>query len=347
MNHDLQINQNAEQTYHSIRNSIVSAQHRLSAAVNSTMVITYWEIGEQIYKACGENDRAEYGKKLLDYLSEQLTVEFGKGFTVRNLRAMRQFYCLFPIRHTLCAELSWSHYRLLMRVQDEQARTFYAEECAKSAWSVRQLERQINTMYYQRILASQDKLIAVVAGSWLGREQRELADSVIRFHVIANSDSEADQALKLAVRDRVLARAEEMYPEGATLAQAQEALEGHLNLLAAAGREVVEEQGYDYPVAATLEDCWFPTKEYEGFALPAGNYTALRVTIGEGKGQNWWCVAFPPLCLGAASETVDQALEAGHFTPGQGALVTGDGEGYVLKFKAMELLGELQGFLEG
>ena len=157
MNHDLQINQNAEQTYHSIRNSIVSAQHRLSAAVNSTMVITYWEIGEQIYKACGENDRAEYGKKLLQYLSEQLTAEFGKGFSVQGLRNMRQFYCTFPIRSTLWSELSWSHYRLLMRVQDEQARTFYAEECAKSAWSVRQLERQINTMYYQRILASQDK----------------------------------------------------------------------------------------------------------------------------------------------------------------------------------------------
>ena len=187
-------------------------------------------------------------------------------------------------------------------------------------------------------------LVAVVAGSWLGQEQRELADSVIRFHVIANSDSDEDQALKLAVRDRVLARAEEIYPENATLSEAQAALEGHLNLLAAAGREVVEEQGYDYPVAAALEDCWFPTKEYEGFALPAGNYTALRVTIGEGKGQNWWCVAFPPLCLGAASETVDQATEAGYFTPDQGALVTGDGEGYVLKFKSMELLGELQGF---
>lgn len=189
-------------------------------------------------------------------------------------------------------------------------------------------------------------LIAVVAGSWLSQEQQELAGSVIRFHVIANSDSEADQALKLAVRDRVLEQAESLYPEGATLEEAQAALEGHLNLLAAAGREVVEEQGYDYPVAAALEDCWFPTKEYEGFALPAGNYTALRVTIGEGKGQNWWCVAFPPLCLGAASETVDQALEAGHFTPDQGALVTGDGEGYVLKFKAMELLGEIQGFFE-
>ena len=189
-------------------------------------------------------------------------------------------------------------------------------------------------------------LIAVMAGSWLDREQQELAGSVIRFHVIANSDSEEDQALKLAVRDRVLKEAQDLYPENATLAQAQAALEGRLSLLAAAGREVVEEQGYDYPVSAALEDCCFPTKEYEGFALPAGSYTALRVTIGEGKGRNWWCVAFPPLCLGAASETVDQALEAGRFTPEQGALVTGDGEGYVLKFKAMELLGEIQGFFE-
>jgi len=185
-------------------------------------------------------------------------------------------------------------------------------------------------------------LVAVAAGSWLNREQRELADSVIRFHVIANSDSAEDQALKLAVRDRVLAQAEEFYPKDATLDEAQAALEGNLSALAAAGQAVVEEEGFDYPVTAQLTDCWFPTKEYEGFALPAGNYTALRVTIGEGKGQNWWCVAFPPLCLGAASETVDQALEAGHFTQSQGALVTGDGEGYVLKFKAMELLGQFQ-----
>lgn len=157
MDDKLAVSKNAEQTYYSIRHSIVSAQNKMSAAVNSAMVIAYWEIGEQIYKACGENDRAEYGKRLLEYLSAQLTAEFGQGFTVRNLRAMRQFYCCFPIRHTLCAELSWSHYRLLMRVTDEKARTFYAEECAKSAWSVRQLERQIHTMYYQRILASQDK----------------------------------------------------------------------------------------------------------------------------------------------------------------------------------------------
>lgn len=124
MDYNLQKNQNAEQTYHSIRNSIVSAQHRLSTAVNSAMVTTYWEIGEQIFKACGENDRAEYGKKLLEYLSEQLTAEFGKGFDKSNLRKMRQFYCTFPIRDTLCPELSWSHYRVLMRINDEQARRF-------------------------------------------------------------------------------------------------------------------------------------------------------------------------------------------------------------------------------
>ena len=121
------------------------------------MVNAYWEIGEQIYKACGENDRAEYGKNLLKYLSDKLTAEFGKGYTVRNLRNMRQFYLMFPKRHTLCAELSWSHYRVLMRIPDKTVREFYTEECAKSAWSVRQLERQIHTMYYQRLLASRDK----------------------------------------------------------------------------------------------------------------------------------------------------------------------------------------------
>lgn len=152
------LEQQSSQTYQTIRSSIVEAQRKMCSAVNSAMVIAYWEIGEQIHIACGENNRAEYGKRLLQYLSERLTAEFGKGFSIANLRNMRQFYNCFPIRYTLCSELSWSHYRLLMRVQDESARSFYLEECAKSAWSVRQLERQIHTMYYQRILASQDKL---------------------------------------------------------------------------------------------------------------------------------------------------------------------------------------------
>ena len=151
------LNLNSEDVYTSIRSSVITAQNRVYSAVNSAMVIAYWEIGEQIYKACGENDRAEYGKKLLEFLSDKLTAEFGKGYSVQGLRNMRQFYCAYPIRSTLCSELSWSHYRVLMRIGDKTARDFYTEECAKSAWSVRQLERQIHTMYYQRLLASRDK----------------------------------------------------------------------------------------------------------------------------------------------------------------------------------------------
>lgn len=147
----------SEQMYTIIRNSVITAQSKIYTAVNSAMVEAYWEIGEQIYIACGENDRAEYGKGMLKYLSERLTAEFGKGFTVRNLRNMRQFYLTYPKRHTLCTELSWSHYRILMRIDDENRRNWYTEECAKSGWSVRQLERQINTLFYDRLLASKDK----------------------------------------------------------------------------------------------------------------------------------------------------------------------------------------------
>jgi len=106
MDTQLQVIRNQEETYTIIRRSIVQAQHKMSAAVNSAMVAAYWEIGEQIYKACGENDRAGYGKGLLRFLSENLTAEFGKGFDETNLRKMRQFYCAFPIRDTLCRELS-------------------------------------------------------------------------------------------------------------------------------------------------------------------------------------------------------------------------------------------------
>ena len=146
-----------EDVYRQVRGYVVHAQQKVYKAVNSAMVEAYWQIGKAVHEACGENDRAAYGKQVLKYLSERLTAEFGKGFDESNLRKMRQFYSTFSIRDTLCPELSWSHYRLLMRVQDEKARNFYTEEAVKSGWSVRQLQRQINTMYYQRMLASQDK----------------------------------------------------------------------------------------------------------------------------------------------------------------------------------------------
>lgn len=149
---------NDNDVYQSIRSIIVDAQHRVYKAVNFTMVMAYWNIGKLIYEASGQQKRAEYGKELLKYLSKQLTEEFGKGFNERNLQLMRKFFITFANPNTLCTELSWSHYRLLMNVADEKARAFYIEECVKSQWSVRQLERQINSFYYQRILASQDKV---------------------------------------------------------------------------------------------------------------------------------------------------------------------------------------------
>lgn len=112
-------------------------------------------------------------------------------------------------------------------------------------------------------------LAALLWSAWAGQEQAELAGQVIRLHVLANSDSQADQELKLAVRDRVLEQAEDLYPEDATLEQAREILEDNLDELAAAGQQVVDEAGKDYLVTAQLEECWFPTKEYENFALPA------------------------------------------------------------------------------
>jgi len=154
---DNQIIKQPEESYKLIRECILTAQSRVYTVVNSAMVQAYWEIGQEIHKACSENDRAGYGKKLLEYLSEQLTKEFGKGFTVSNLKNMRQFYRIFPIRQTLSSELSWSHYNLLMRIEDEKSRKFYADECVKANWSVRQLKRQIGSFYYERLLGSQDK----------------------------------------------------------------------------------------------------------------------------------------------------------------------------------------------
>lgn len=148
---------NSEDAYRSIREYVINAQKQVYSAVNAAMVTAYWNIGKEIYEACGETNRAAYGKQILDYISERLTAEFGNGFSVRNLRNMRRFYLMFPIWQTVSAELSWSHYQLLMRVEDENARVFYTQEAVKSGWSVRQLQRQINTMYYHRILASKDR----------------------------------------------------------------------------------------------------------------------------------------------------------------------------------------------
>lgn len=143
--------------YENIRTTVAEAQKKVYSTVNFVMVETYWNVGKQICEAQGENERAEYGAGLLKYLSERLTAEFGKGFTMTNLKYMRLFYSAFPNRHALRDQLSWTHYRMLLKVEGEKARQFYLDECSKSNWSTRQLERQIDSFYYQRLLSSQDQ----------------------------------------------------------------------------------------------------------------------------------------------------------------------------------------------
>ena len=144
--------------YSSIKNILQNARDNAYRQVNFIMVEAYWNIGKQIIEEeQNGKDRAEYGSYLIKELSSRLTSEFGKGFTASNLKMMRQFYLAFPIGHTLCDQLSWSHYRLIMRLDNPQARLWYMEESAKANWSVRALERQIGTFYYERIISSKDK----------------------------------------------------------------------------------------------------------------------------------------------------------------------------------------------
>ena len=167
------------------------------------------------------------------------------------------------------------------------------------------------------------------------RTQDELADKVVRLHVLANSDSEEDQALKLKVRDVVLERATAILEQSADRREAESRLRGELLELERIAAEEIAAEGYNYPVTVELENTDFPTKEYDGFPLPAGEYLALRVIIGEGQGQNWWCVVFPPLCTAASADVPASALAAG-FSEEEVNLITEENQGYVLKFKAVE-----------
>ena len=147
----------SESFYEQIASILNAARNKAYTAVNFAMVEAYWEIGRSIVEEQGGEERAAYGESLIEGLASMLTDDFGKGFDIRNLRFMRQFYLAFPIRNALRTELSWTHYRRLSRIADADARTWYMNECADSRWSTRQLERQINTMFRERLLASKDK----------------------------------------------------------------------------------------------------------------------------------------------------------------------------------------------
>ena len=182
-------------------------------------------------------------------------------------------------------------------------------------------------------------LIAVVvclaSGAAAMQSQEQLSEKVVRLHVLANSDSEEDQALKLTVRDAVLEEAERLLKRTENRGEAEGLLRGQLLELEQLANETVRNAGYEYPVTVKLEEVEFPTRTYEGFSLPAGEYLALRVLIGEAAGRNWWCVVFPPLCTVAAAEFPEVAEDAG-FSDAEIALITEETAGYVVKFKLLE-----------
>lgn len=147
-----------EDIYSEIKEALLLSRNQAYSAVNFAMVQAYWQVGRIIVEH--EQDgklRAEYGKAVLQEISEKLLQEFGSGFSVRNLQQMKKFYVLFPNTNALRSQLTWTHYRALLRIESDEARNWYMEECICSAWSSRQLERQISSLYYERLLASRDK----------------------------------------------------------------------------------------------------------------------------------------------------------------------------------------------
>lgn len=181
-----------------------------------------------------------------------------------------------------------------------------------------------------------------------------LPEHVVRLHVIANSDSRSDQAVKEKVRDAVLLEAAKWYGDADTMEEASSALCVHLEALQEAANEALRENGVQEKAVVRVTEQYFTTREYERFTLPAGTYRTLLVTIGEGKGKNWWCVVFPALCLPAAEERTDtvpaepdrpsDVLSA--LPEAQRDVVENPGQ-YKIKFKAVELFEELKRWLTG
>lgn len=186
--------------------------------------------------------------------------------------------------------------------------------------------------------------IALFATSWASCRQQELETRVVRLHVLANSDSAQDQALKLDVRDAVLAQASMYLTHCHSTQQAKEVLSQHLQPLADTAAQTIAQKGYDYAVKVSLERTYFPTKVYADFSLPAGEYQGLRVEIGRAEGHNWWCVVFPPLCFSSVSEQSETALRSG-LTEDDLALLTGEDQGYVFRFQCLEWFGQLKQWL--
>jgi len=178
MNNDL-INDEKEINilFTDIKELIINSRNRVYATVNTEMLNLYWSIGKVIMEIQQGNERASYGETVLEKLSEKLTNEFGKGFSPRNLRTMRKFYNIYPIWKTVSSKLSWSHYLEIIKIEEEHKRNFYIKECINSGWSVRELQRQIASLLYERLVISANKE-KVLELAEKGQEVKESKDLV-------------------------------------------------------------------------------------------------------------------------------------------------------------------------
>lgn len=143
--------------FDNIKELVISSRNKVYSAVNTEMLSLYWNIGKAIMEIQQGDERANYGDAVLDRLSEKLTDEFGKGFSSRNLRTMRKFYLIYPIWQTVSSKLSWSHYLELIKIEEDNKRNFYFNECINTRWSVRELQRQIGSLLYERLTLSANK----------------------------------------------------------------------------------------------------------------------------------------------------------------------------------------------
>ena len=158
MSNELINNDNDKNTgVNNSKDLVINSRSKVFRTVNTEMLSLYWNIGKAIMEIQQGDERASYGDAVLEKLSEKLTNEFGKGFSSRNLRTMRKFYLIYPIWKTVSAKLRWSHYLELIKIDEEQKRNFYLNECINSRWSVRELQRQRDSLLYERLTLSADK----------------------------------------------------------------------------------------------------------------------------------------------------------------------------------------------
>lgn len=182
-------------------------------------------------------------------------------------------------------------------------------------------------------------IICAVVLSFARFEARcdELRENVLRLHIIANSDSDEDQNLKLAVRDEILKSSTDIFKNCTDISSACDIAETQLDFIADTANAVISQNGFDYTASVLVDDAYFETREYEDFTLPAGTYKSLIVNLGEGKGKNWWCVVFPCVCVPTAdgAELSDSVSE--------GAAETAENpQKYVMKFKTVEIYEQIK-----